>query len=151
MWMKKSIISVYIFCMQVPKQVPKTIESMREYDETMVAPGDEEVTCFVLSWNFVTFCLLPALVSFMLMSTWFSVSVEQCLPLFTLLCFSFCNYQGHILMKSKNVRIRLLEYVRWLLCFDKFQQYWQLHVHRCYWLCFTGGDWWICRWDGSLF
>jgi len=47
--MKKSIISVYIFCMQVPKQVPKTIESMREYDETMVAPGDEEVTCFVLS------------------------------------------------------------------------------------------------------
>ena len=29
--------------MQLPKQVPKTIESMRVYDETMVAPGDEEV------------------------------------------------------------------------------------------------------------
>lgn len=27
----------------LPKQVPKTIESMRVYDETMVAPGDEEV------------------------------------------------------------------------------------------------------------
>jgi len=36
-------------CLQVPKQVPKTIESMRVYDETMVAPGDEEVTdCMLL-------------------------------------------------------------------------------------------------------
>ena len=26
-----------------PKQVPKTIENMRVYDETMVAPEDDEV------------------------------------------------------------------------------------------------------------
>ena len=40
--------------MQLPKQVPKTIESMRVYDETMVAPGDDEVNrCCCLVWLFL--------------------------------------------------------------------------------------------------
>jgi len=35
---------IFPFVFQAPpKQVPKTIESMRVYDETMVAPEDEEV------------------------------------------------------------------------------------------------------------
>jgi len=45
---------------QVPKQVPKTIESMRVYDETMVAPGDEEVTGIVSLFSFVRLCGLDA-------------------------------------------------------------------------------------------
>lgn len=37
---------------QVPKEVPKTIESMRVYDETMVAPDDDEVSiCFSLFFH----------------------------------------------------------------------------------------------------
>lgn len=39
-WYQVLLISVTL---QVPKQTPKTIESMRVPDETMVSPEDEEV------------------------------------------------------------------------------------------------------------